>query len=56
MLEAEGPGGSEDQTEITWGIGAQYDVTRNLGLRLQWQRYETDDSIDFLSLGVLWKF
>ena len=56
MLEAEGPGGSEDETELTWGIGAQYDVTRNLGLRLQWQRYEADDSIDFLSIGVLWKF
>jgi OOP family OmpA-OmpF porin len=56
MLEAETAFGSEDETEITWGIGAQYDVTRNLGLRLQWQRYETDDSIDFLSIGVLWKF
>ena len=57
MLEAEVEGfGSEDETEITWAIGAQYDVTRNLGVRLQWQRYETDDSIDFLSIGVLWKF
>jgi OmpA-OmpF porin, OOP family len=45
-----------DKTELTWGIGAQYDFTRNLGARLQWQRYETDDAIDFLSVGVVWKF
>jgi OOP family OmpA-OmpF porin len=45
-----------DKTELTWGIGGQYDFTRNLGARLQWQRYETDDAIDFLSVGVVWKF
>lgn len=48
------PGG--DETEVTWAIGGQYDFTRNLGARVQWQRYETDDAIDFLSVGVVWKF
>jgi OmpA-OmpF porin, OOP family len=44
-------------TEITWGIGAQYDFNRNLGLRAQWQRYETDpDEVDLLSVGVVWRF
>jgi OOP family OmpA-OmpF porin len=56
MLEADGPGGSEDETELTWAIGAQYDFTRNLGVRLQFQRYETDDSVDFLNVGVIWRF
>jgi OOP family OmpA-OmpF porin len=55
-LEAEGPGGEGDDSDFTFGIGAQYDVTRNLGVRLQWQRYNTDPELDFLSLGVLWKF
>ena len=55
MIEAEGPGGSEDETELTWAIGAQWDFTKNLGARLQWQRYETDDAIDFLSIGVVWR-
>ena len=49
-------GGGDDGTEITWGVGAQYDLSRNLGVRLLWQRYETDDAIDFLTLGVTWKF
>lgn len=56
MIEAEGPGGSEDETELTWAIGAQYDFTRNLGVRLQFQRYETDDSVDFINVGVVWRF
>jgi OOP family OmpA-OmpF porin len=52
-LEAEGGG---DDTGLVFGFGAQYDVTRNLGVRLQWTRYDTDPELDFLSLGVLWKF
>ena len=56
--EARGPGGtvSDDSNELTYGIGAQYDMSRNLGLRAQWQRYDTDEEVDVLSLGVLWKF
>ena len=53
-VEIKGAGG--DGTEITWGVGAQYDLSRNLGLRLVWQRYETDEAIDFLTLGAMWKF
>jgi OOP family OmpA-OmpF porin len=52
-LEAD-PGSNDN--DFTFGIGAQYDATRNLGVRLQWQRYNTDPELDFLSLGVLWKF
>lgn len=44
-------------TEITWGIGAQYDFTRTVGVRAQWQRYETDpDEVDLLSVGVIFRF
>ena len=46
----------DDKTELTWGVGVQYDFNRNLGLRALWQRYETDDAIDFLAVGVTWKF
>ena len=55
-VEADGPGGSEDSTEITWALGVQFDMSRNLGVRAMWQRYETDDSVDFLNIGVLWRF
>jgi OOP family OmpA-OmpF porin len=55
-VEVETPVGSDDKTELTYGLGVQYDVTRNLGARLQWQRYDTDEAVDLLSIGVLWKF
>jgi|SRR5687767_11138706 len=56
-LEADGPGGSGDETELTYGIGLQYDVTPNIGVRLHWQRYNTDpDDIDFIGLGALFRF
>jgi OmpA-OmpF porin, OOP family len=55
-VEADTPGGSEDKTEITWGIGVQFDVSRNLGVRALWQRYETEESVDWLTIGALWRF
>ena len=47
---------SDDSTELTFGVGAQYDVSRNLGVRAQWQRYGANEDIDVISLGVVWKF
>ena len=55
-VEVDSPFGSEDKTELTWGVGAQFDLTPNLGLRGIWQRYETEDAINYLALGVTWKF
>ena len=55
-VEADGPGGSEDKTELTWGIGVQFDVNRNLGLRALWQRYETDEELDWFTIGAVWRF
>jgi OOP family OmpA-OmpF porin len=55
-VDVEVAGASDDKTELTWGLGVQYDLSRNLGLRALWQRYETDNSVDFLALGVTWKF
>ncbi|HJS77003.1 MAG TPA: outer membrane beta-barrel protein [Burkholderiales bacterium] len=48
--------GRVDGTDLTWGVGAQFDMGRNLGLRAMWQRYEADEEIDFFNVGVIWKF
>ena len=52
-LEAD-PG--SDDNDITFGFGVQYDFNRNLGLRAGWQRYNTDPSVDYMHLGVVWRF
>jgi OOP family OmpA-OmpF porin len=47
---------SEDSTELTIGFGGQYDFTPQLGVRGQWQRYDTDQEIDVFSIGFVYKF
>jgi len=57
--------GSEDKstTDITFGIGARFDMTRNLGIRGEWQRYndmkdafDSKSNVDVFSIGVLYRF
>ena len=48
---------SDDSTEVLFGVGAQYDVTRNLGARLMFTRYgAARDDVDVISVGVIWRF
>jgi OOP family OmpA-OmpF porin len=47
---------SDDSTELTIGFGAQYDFSPQLGVRGQWQRYDTDQEIDVFSIGFVYKF
>jgi OOP family OmpA-OmpF porin len=55
---------SEDKNGLTYGLGAQYDLNRNLGLRAEWQRYHKvgggdlgqEANADMLSVGALWHF
>lgn len=61
--ELEAPGAEETNTDLTFGVGLQYEVLKNVGLRGEWQRYskmgggnlvETD--VDVLSVGVVYRF
>jgi len=48
----------------TYGLGAQYELTRNIGVRLEWQSYmqisgakvSPKSDIDVTSIGVIWRF
>jgi len=55
-VEVDTSAGSDDKTELTYGLGVQYDFTRNLGARAQWQRYDTDNEVDVLSVGIVYRF
>jgi OmpA-OmpF porin, OOP family len=56
-VEVDSPGGSRDKTELTYGIGVQFDMGRNLALRALWQRYDTDpDEVDWIAIGAAWRF
>lgn len=55
---------SEDKNGLTYGLGAQFDLNRNLGLRAEWQRYRKvgggnigeEANADMLSVGALYRF
>jgi OmpA-OmpF porin, OOP family len=58
-VEATG-GSSESKDDVTYGIGAQYNATKDIGIRLGYDSFrvgktQTKDS-NFVSLGVLFKF
>lgn len=55
--------GSDTNTDITFGAGAGFDITRNLRIRGEWQRYQNvggdsggEDDVDVFSVGLLWRF
>lgn len=50
------PAGSDDGTELTYGFGVLYDVNPKIGIRGQWQRYDTDQEVDVFSVGVIFRF
>jgi OmpA-OmpF porin, OOP family len=63
--DASAPGQSisESNTDLTFGVGVRFDLTKNLGVRAEWQKY-TDvgggdigtADVDVISIGVLFRF
>ena len=53
--EVEGAEGA-DGTDLTYGIGLQYDFSPRLGVRGMWQRYDVEGDADVLSIGVIYRF
>jgi OOP family OmpA-OmpF porin len=54
---------SESNTGLTFGVGVQWDFTKNLGLRAEWQRYADvggdnvgESDVDVMSIGVIFTF
>jgi len=53
----------ETNNDITYGAGLQYDLTRQVGVSGEWQRYNkmgggsiAETKVDVLSVGVLYRF
>jgi OmpA-OmpF porin, OOP family len=61
--ELEAPGAEETNSDLTYGVGLQYDFLKNVGVRGEWQRYSkmgggniTETDVDVLSVGVVYRF
>ena len=66
-LSASGSGSAslkDRNTDLTFGFGAQCDVTREALVRAEWQRYKNvggdntggKHDIDVISIGLIWRF
>ena len=54
---------SETNNDLTFGFGARFDLSRNVALRAEWQRYADmgggaigEADVDVLSIGALFRF
>ena len=56
------PSPSKNQVSYKYGAGAEYDFTRNIGVRAEWERYRVSDGIsekinvDLISASLLYRF
>lgn len=48
--------GSENGTDVSFGVGASYDFTKNIGIRAEWERFKAEGDINLLSVGLVYKF
>ena len=58
--EVKGGGSNESSAELTYGIGAAWNITKNLALRGEWQKYsdvgDGATDIDVLGISVVYRF
>lgn len=48
--------GKEDGTDLSFGLGVTYNMTKNFGIRAEWEQFKAVDNISLLSVGVAYKF
>ena len=47
----------DDGSDVSFGIGVGYNFSRNLGVRAEWEMFQTDAAdVTLLSVGLLWSF
>lgn len=46
-----------DGTDLSFGLGVNYNFTRNLGVRAEWERLKVEDAdADLFSVGLVYRF
>ena len=47
--------GKDDGADLSFGIGASYNINKNLSVRAEWEQFKAVDTISLLSLGIVFK-
>jgi opacity protein-like surface antigen len=52
--------GADSNIDLTYGLGVQYALTKQWGVRAEWQRYQDMSSgsvdLDAVTIGVVYRF
>ena len=48
--------GTDSGAGLSVGVGGEFHVTRNLGLRAEWESFDANDTISMVSLGLAYHF
>jgi OOP family OmpA-OmpF porin len=49
--------GRNEGTDVSFGLGASWHITKNVSARLEWERFRVDDTdADLFSVGAVYKF
>lgn len=57
IIDEDSEKGTDDGTDLSWGIGGGFNFTENFGVRLEYQSFEIEDTDSaLLSASVLWMF
>ena len=47
---------TKDGLALMIGVGGRYDITRRFGVQVEWEHFDGDLTVDFLSAGVRYRF
>lgn len=57
---ASGPGGSAslngDGTDLSLGLGAEYKLNNSVSLKVEYERFDSDDDVDTITGGIAFRF
>lgn len=49
--------GSDDGTDVSFGVGVGYNFTPNFGVRAEYELFQTDNAdASLISIGLVWRF
>jgi OOP family OmpA-OmpF porin len=46
----------EDNWELFYGIGTEFNIGKNFAIRAEWEMYDTDEDLNTLSAGIMFRF
>jgi OOP family OmpA-OmpF porin len=47
---------NEDDWELFYGVGSEFNLGKNFAIRAEWEMYDVSEDLSTLSAGLIWRF